>query len=162
MSSKTILQFTPLCSSSKTSPQKQKKKERKKASWGLFKHNTSFFSPKNRIQNIYNTISNYCTEPRRSNRHCLCLFLSGGRGDNVSLFTEMLHLNPLNCLLDVFQQSFVFRALVLLLVCVDIGQSRDVGVKVLVTQWLLQEQTKNLLVIHLLSPKGLYQTHGHG
>lgn len=54
----------------------KQKKERKKLSWGLSKHNTSFF-PNNRIQNIYNTISNYCTEPRRSNRHCLCLFLLG-------------------------------------------------------------------------------------
>lgn len=41
-------------------------------------------------------------------------------GEQKSPFAEWLHLDPLNSLLDVFQQGFVFWALVLLLVCVHI------------------------------------------
>lgn len=108
--------FTLLCSSSKQDPKRKRKKESILRS-SLSKLNTSVYLF---CFGIYNTID--VTAP-------IQLSLPGDRaatpagwgGVGVqSAITEWLHLNPLNSLLDVFQQGFVFWALVLVLVCVHI------------------------------------------
>lgn len=49
-----------------------------------------------------------------------------------------LHLDALNSLVDVFQQGFVLWNLILLLVGVDVRQSRHIVLKVLLTDRFLQ------------------------
>lgn len=106
--------FNVLCQS-KT----QKNKNKKQISWGLSKHNTSFFE---RTEfGIYNT-----REVTAPNEGSNCLDVCGFwdqlhlQGEQKCLFAEWLHLNPLNGLFDIFQQDFVFWGLVLVLVCVHI------------------------------------------
>ena len=54
-----------------------------------------------------------------------------------------LNLDPLNCLFDVLQQSFVLLALVLLLVSVHVCESGHVSVEVLFTDRLLWISSKH-------------------
>lgn len=49
-----------------------------------------------------------------------------------------LHLDALNRLVDVFQQGFVLRHLILLLVGVDVRQRRHIVLKVLLADRFLQ------------------------
>lgn len=60
----------------------------------------------------------------------------------AALHPTALHLDALDSLLDAFQQVLVLRVLVALLVGVHVCQRVHIGIKVLLTNWLLQPKKK--------------------
>lgn len=60
----------------------------------------------------------------------------------AALHPMALHLDALDSLLDALQQVLVLRVLVALLVGVHVCQCIHIGIKVLLTNWILQPKKK--------------------
>lgn len=119
MSSKIILRFTLLMFFLKARPKKKRKTEINDLE--VFPSIVPLFLREQNLEYItLYKILHRTDELKPPLPVCLWIWCTNHTGEQKSPFTWWLHLDPLDSLLDVFQQGFVFWALVLVLIRVDI------------------------------------------